>query len=412
MTVGKFLGCVMMVVGSAIGAGILAMPMVSAFAGFTTTVIVMLLLWVLLTITGLLVVEVSLALPENACSFNSMAEKTLGRFGKIVTWCSYLLLLYTTLTAYVAGGPDLIFALLKSTSLTTMPRWMITTLFTTIMGVAVFWSTAATDFVNRGLISIKGLLLITTLVVIAVYINPSHLLSTPSMNQVNHVLIAAPVLLTLFNYHFVLPSIRMYVGNKPRALRWIVVTGTTTCLIVYLLWLAPILSLVPLEGSDSFVTIGGSPGELARVLTTVVNNQWVKFCIHGFTNISMTTAFLGVSLGLFDFLADGFKRPNTRLGRLQTASLTFLPPLLINLLLSNPQNFLRYFSCSGIFVAILFLILPPLMVGRLRNDPELAKSSSYHTRFGKGSFAIIIMIGIVFTVFPILTLLGLFTAAQ
>ncbi len=87
---------------------------------------------------------------------------------------------------------------------------------------------------------------------------------------------------------------------------------------------------------------------------TIANNDWVKFCIHGFTNISMTTAFLGVSLGLFDFLADGFKRPDTRFGRFQTACLTFLPPLLINVMLSDPNNFLRYFKSSGIFVAILF----------------------------------------------------------
>lgn len=412
MTVGKFIGCVMMVVGSAIGAGILAMPMVSSFAGFTTTAIVMLVLWGLQTITGLLVVEVSLALPDNACSFNSMAEKTIGPLGKIITWVSYLLLLYTTLTAYVAGGPDLIFALLKSTSIAYLPRWIITTLFTVIMGTAVFWSTKATDFVNRGLISIKGLLLIITLILTAIYINPSQLFIQPNMAQVKHVLVASPILLCLFNYHFVIPSIRMYAGNKPQELRWIIITGTTICLIVYLFWLASTLGAIPLAGDNSFTTINGSVGEFARVITAIINNKWINYCIHGFTNISMTTAFLGVSLGLFDFLADGFKRLNTRFGRLQTACLTFIPPLLINILYADPSNFLKSFSYSGIFVAILFLILPPLMVYRLRKDPQLSLGSSYRAIFSTGSFIVVVISGLIFTTFPLLIHLSFFTATR
>lgn len=406
MTIGKFIGCVLMVVGSAIGAGILAMPMVSAFAGFTTTVVVMFLLWILQTITGLLVVEVSLALPEQACSFNSMAEKTIGPLGKAITWVSYLLLLYTTLTAYVAGGPDLILGLLKSTVLTHVPRWVITLLFTGIMGAAVYWSTQATDFVNRGLITIKGFLLITTLALVVTYIDPVKLIAVPNINQISHILVASPILLCLFNYHFVIPSIRMYVGNKPKALKWIVISGTTICLVVYIFWLAPILSIVPLEGENSFSIIGGNTGELARVLTTIANNSWVTLCIHGFTNISMTTAFLGVSLGLFDFLADGFKRPNTRFGRFQTACLTFAVPVLINVLFTDPKNFLRYFSWSGIFVAILFLVLPPLMVYRMRNNKELA--SSYRNIFGNIIFVTVGIFGLIFTIFPILTSLNLF----
>jgi amino acid permease len=142
----------------------------------------------------------------------------------------------------------------------------------------------------------------------------------------------------------------------------------------------------------------------------MVSNKWVKYCIHGFTNISITTAFLGVSLGLFDFLADGFKRPNTRFGRFQTICLTLAPPLLVNIL--YPDSFLAAFGYSGIFVAILFLILPVIMVYRLRKDQELNQPSSYHVIFGKASFAVIIIFGFVLTVFPIMTNLGLFTMVK
>ncbi len=411
MNIGKFIGCVMMVVGSAIGAGILGLPIVSAGAGFAATLVVMLLLWLLLTITGLMVAEASLMLPAHACSFNSMAEKTLGPFGRIVTWVSYLLLLYTTLTAYISGGPDLIFGLLKAMPNLQISRWMVTIVFTIVMGGVVFWSTKATDHFNRFLIFIKGVLLLSSLALISVYIDSQHIFSGFSWQKTQGVIKASPIILCLFNYHFVIPSIRMYVGDRPKSIRWIVIIGTTISLVIYLFWLAPILSIIPLNGENGFNVIGNSPGELTRILTAIVNSNWVRFSVYGFANISMTTAFLGVSLGLFDFLADGLKRANDRFGRFQTALATFLPPLLVNIF--YPDNFLKSFSYSGVFVAILFLILPPIILKRLRHQCSNNLHSSVslnqvHCSCGKVCYTIIVVFGVVFTIFPILTNAGIF----
>ena len=400
MSIGKFFGCVMMVAGSAIGAGILAMPMVSAFAGFTATVIVMLFLWAMMTISGLLIVEASLSLPKHACSFNSIAERSLGSLGKAVTWIAYLFLLYSSLIAYISGGSDLVFGIAKSKLNMEIDVWMIAAVFTVLLGSAVFWSTKATDYVNRGLISIKGFLLITTLVLISIYIKTGELFGSISKAQMGHVLVASPILLSLFNFHFIVPSIRMYVGEKPKMLRSIIITGSTLSLVLYLLWLATTLGAIPLEGEHSYTVIGKSLGEFTRVLTTIVSNKWVNLSIHGFINTSMTTAFLGVSLGLFDFLADGFKRPDTRWGRLQTAGLTFLPPLIVAVF--YPDSFVKAFSYSGICAAVLFLVFPPIMVYRLRKVTK----SSYRVACGKWIFAFISITGLIFTIFPLLDNLG------
>lgn len=61
--------------------------------------------------------------------------------------------------------------------------------------------------------------------------------------------------------------------------------------------------------------------------------------------------FLGVSLGLFDFLADGFKQSNTHGGRFRTALLTFVPPFMFAIL--YPQRFILALGYAAIFVAIL-----------------------------------------------------------
>ena len=96
----------------------------------------------------------------------------------------------------------------------------------------------------------------------------------------------------------------------------------------------------------------------------MTHSKPLHFCIELFANIAVTTSFLGVSLGLFDFLADGFKRKNNKKGRLQTACLTFIPPLLFAI--GYPDGFLIALSCAALFVIILEVILPSLIVFQLR----------------------------------------------
>lgn len=406
ISVGKFIGCVMMVMGSAIGAGILLLPLDAAGPGFIFSTATILLSWVLLTMTGLFLVEMSLALPENACTFSSMAEKTLGVFGRVITWFTFLFFLYTVLWAYMAEESTLVAGLFANIFAVKLSGWMAVGLFTAIFGTAVFWSTQMVDDLNRGLFSIKGFLLVAFIGLMLPKVEMSKLISAHSMNleHSKYLLAALPVMICIFAYHFVIPSLRSYVGDQPKALKWIVISGTSASLVIYLLWVAATLGAVPLFGENSFVSLtrldhaaGGS--DFAKILIAITNSKIISWCVDGFFNVAMTTSFLGVALGLFDFLADGFKRPNTRFGRLQTALLTFIPPFILALIW--PHGFHMAIRWSACFVAILCIILPVLMVYHLRQHKEL--KSSYRAFGGNGLFVMLIIVGVILFVLPILT---------
>lgn len=410
ISVGKFIGCTMMVVGSAIGAAILLLPSEVAGPGFIFSTITIVTFWALMTITGLLLVEMSLALPANACSFNSMAEKTLGVFGRIVTWFTFLFFLYTILWAYMAGESILVAELFETLFAIKISNGIAGGLFTLIFGAAVFWSTKAVDDLNRGLFSAKGFLLAALIGLILPKVEIGKLISDHNLNIANskYLLAALPVILCIFTYHFVIPSLRSYVGDKPKELKWIVITGTTVSLIIYLLWVIATLGTVPLFGTNSFVSLmqlGHTAGnsDFAKIIIAITNSKLVALCVNGFFNVAMTTSFLGVALGLFDFLADGFKRPNSRFGRFQTALLTFIPPFILALVW--PHSFLMAVRWSACFTAILCLILPAIMVYHLRKHKEL--KSSYRALGGNILFVIIAIIGVILFVLPILTNLGL-----
>ncbi|MCV5245702.1 tyrosine transporter TyrP, partial [Escherichia coli] len=82
--------------------------------------------------------------------------------------------------------------------------------------------------------------------------------------------------------------------------------------------------------------------------------------------LALATSFLGVSLGLFDYLADMFQRKNSVGGRLQSGIITFLPPLAFALF--SPRGFVMALGYAGVALAVLALIMPALLVMKSRRE--------------------------------------------
>src|SRR6187200_1183190 len=102
----KLLGSILLVVGTSIGAGMLAVPIPTAALGFTGALVLLFLCWLVMTAGAFLLLEVNLWMPMNS-NLNTMARGTIGSFGQIISWIAFLLLLYSLLAAYVDGGSDL-----------------------------------------------------------------------------------------------------------------------------------------------------------------------------------------------------------------------------------------------------------------------------------------------------------------
>lgn len=369
----KFIGSILVVIGTTVGAGVLALPLVSAKSGFIWSALAIIAIWVLMTITGLLVLEVNLALDRSTCSFSSMAEKTLGKVGKIVTWLVCLLLLYALTAAYMVGASSLLLTnILEKFFHIKVASFVSPVVFTLFFGGMVFWSTRATDYANRGLITIKGALLFIAIASLLPHININTITQSHHIPINNKYFFAMlPIFLCAFGYHTVIPSLRMYIGDRPKELKRMIVCATTFALVVYLFWLLVTLGVVPKHGENSFSSINdNSVKGFINIITLLAHSKWVSMGIHGFSNVAMTTSFLGVTLGLFDFLADGCKRSDSRFGRTQTALLTFIPPLIFALYF--PGGFILALKYAAIFVAILEIVLPALMIYKLRRNPQLS----------------------------------------
>jgi aromatic amino acid transport protein len=401
MNISKVIGSTLIIIGTVIGAGMLALPIISAGAGLTTAVIMLIAIWAIMTTTGLLTLEVNLAFEEYNNSLGTMASKTLGAWGKTTSWICTLLLLYSLTAAYIAGGASLLTNVVELIFHIKTPNWINALLFIFVMGGIVFWSTKSVDYCNRFFLSAKGVLLVITFILLLPQIDFVNIARTSYNNKYLWAMI--PIFLCSFGFHPTIPSLSNYIGRKPKELKFAIICGSSIALIIYLLWLLVTIGIIPLAGKHGFTSIGNSVGKLIKVLYVIVSNKHAANAVNLFSNIAMTTSFLGVTLGLFDFLADGFKRTNTHFGRFQTSLLTFVPPLVFALFYS--EGFILALKYAAFFATILVVIMPALMAYALRKNNEL--KSPYRVFGGKYLLFFIVAIGTFMLVAQILSSLHL-----
>ena len=102
-TTGGVLGATFLVMGTTIGAAMLALPVLTALGGFVPSLLLYLICWLLMAGTGLLFLELVLWMGAGT-NIVSMSGRIMGRSGRVFAWIVYLYLFYSLTVSYVAGG--------------------------------------------------------------------------------------------------------------------------------------------------------------------------------------------------------------------------------------------------------------------------------------------------------------------
>ncbi len=384
----KFIGGTLLIVGTSIGGGMLALPVSTAGAGFTNSIFFLIFCWLIMTIGALLILEVNLRLPAGS-NMVSMAKSTLGLPGQIIAWLTYLFLLYTLLSAYISGGSDVFDGLLQRLHYN-LPAWLTSLLFTFFFSLIVYAGISAVDYVNRGLMFGKLGIYLLLVIIISPHVDLSSLRGGSAQAITGSLMI----LVTSFGFASIVPSLRDYFKDDITTLRRVILIGSLVPLICYIIWDAVIMGVVQRGGENGLLALMNSnhaTSGLTEALSDVVQNTWITGFFGFFTSICMITAFLGVSIGLFDFLADGLSLRKTGLQGKWVLALTFLPPLAIVLI--NPGIYLHALSYAGVCCVILLLLLPSIMTWRAR---KLDTNQNSHMVPGGNFTLILVMIIAIF----------------
>lgn len=359
MTNSKVFGSTLIVAGTTIGAGMLALPLASAGIGFFTSLAIMALLWALMTYTALLMLELHQHAPANA-TLHTLAKQFLGNKGKWIASFSMLFLFYALCAAYIAGGGSQFGQRITQLTGAEISGSMATVIFTVIVALVVTIGTRTVDHLNRLLFITKLITMAVVLFFLAPNVTESYLLNMPI--QQGLIVASIPVIFTSFGFHGSIPAIVNYLDGDTRSLKKAIVIGSAIPLVIYLFWQVVTLGVV----SQQELSENSGLSNLIAALGEKVHFSQLSQIIGLFADLALLTSFLGVSLGLFEFLGDTLNKGNGKNSRILSAVVTFFPPMCFALF--YPQGFIMALGYAAIALAILAIFLPVAMIKKSRSD--------------------------------------------
>jgi tyrosine-specific transport protein len=388
----KLLGSILLVIGTAIGAGLLALPVATAHAGFVYTSLLMIVIWFFMTCSALLILEVNLRMPLNS-NLISMTKSTLGRPAAAIMWCAYLLLLYSVISAYSAGGADIVHSLLQMIHVNA-PTWIDVLLFIGCLIFIVYRGIRSVDWANRGLMIVK---LGAFFCLILLALPHTRFTDWPAGNT-HGMSTAIMVIVTSFAFAIIVPSLRVYLKSDRRRIYIAIMSGSIVALICYLLWIFVIQTIIPQQQLIAVSQSGHPVGGLISALIAHLQTPIITTLVHLFAAICMMTSFLGVALSLTDFIADGLNLRTTKQDKCIVFLTAFLPPMII--VLFFPGIFIKALSYAGIFCVIILILFPALMAWKIRK--RKTEGDAYQLRGGQPLLAIIILFATVLLIMGVI----------
>lgn len=400
----SLLGGMMIVAGTAIGAGMFANPTATAGVWYIGAVLVMVYTWFCMCMSGLMIMEVNQHYPAGA-SFNTLVKNTLGPVWNIINGISFVFVVYILLYAYIFVGGNMLEPWLVNAHLPFASK-LAPTLFMLVFAACVWWSTKAVDRVSTILIIGMVLTFFVSITGMLKNVNAITLFNQFPQAQdseyLPYVWVALPVCLASFGYHMNVPSLMSYYQNDIAKVRKSVIGGTLLALVIYCLWQTAVQGVLPRHAFAPVIAQGGDVQVLLKALSTYISVDGLNQVLNAFAFMAIISSFLGVSLGLFDYVADLFGFQNTPSGRLKSATLTFLPPYVACVLF--PTGFVTVIGYVGLGAAVWTVIIPAMMV--LAHRRRLATEQAYTLRGGKALLWFVLMFGVICIVAQLLTQWG------
>ena len=385
----KTVGSTLLVAGTMIGAGMLAMPLTSAGIGFGFTLVLLLGLWALLTFSALLFVELYQT-AESDAGIGTLAEQYFGKAGRIIATAVLIIFLYALIAAYISGGGSL----LKDLFPESFGDKVSILLFTVIFGSFIVIGTHIVDKINRVLFFVMLAAFAVVLSLMLPEIKFDNLMATPIDNAL--IISASPVFFTAFGFHGSIPSLNKYLDGNVKALRISILAGSAITLCAYILWQMSTHGLLTQNEFLQILKEDATLNGLVKATLAITGSNMIAGAVKLFSTLALVTSFLGVGLGLLECIEDLLKRSfNISAGRISLGLMTFIPPLVFALF--YPEGFILALGYAGQMFAFYAVVLPVSLVWKARRTHT---NLPYKVWGGNLTLIIVLVLGVIITSIP------------
>lgn len=398
----SILGGAMIIAGTAVGAGMFSIPMVTSGVWFSGSVILLIYTFICMLLSGLMILEANMNYPAGA-SFHTMVKDLLGTGWNTINSLSVTFVLYILTYAYISAGSSIITANLAEHI--QIPQAGAGLVFAFIVAFFVWLSTRAVDRLSTILIGGMVITFIMSIGGMITTASPAILFNQVEQNDTQYLpyaLAALPYLLTSFGYHGNVPGLVKYYNKDSRSVVKSLTYGAIITVVIYILWQYAIQGNIP---RSSFIEIRENGNNIDALLTQMnisTQSSFISQFLNLFSYMALASSFLGVSLGLFDFIADFFKFADDKQGRLKSILITFVPPTVLALIF--PNGFIYAIGFAGLAATIWAVIVPALMAKASR---KRYPNNSYKAPGGILVIGFVILFGLINAVAHIMSLAGL-----
>jgi len=402
---GSIAGASLLFAGTAVGAGMIALPAETLTAGFVPSISGLSVCWLFTYVTSMLTLEASwLACTQNdeeesgentGGGFLSLSKMALGVPGEVITASLFWFLLTAIVVAYTAEGGQLIAQVAKEvTDTTTISPTFGSLLFASCFASFAIAGTSRVDIINR--VFVLGL--VATFIGIVAYLSSSISVSNLSHADWSAVYPAGiSIGILSFGAQNVVPTILKYLNYDPEKTQKAILLGSLIPLFLYTIWEAVFLGLIDASTADS------NSMEVISVLGKI-GGTTVTDLVELFSICAIGSSMAGASVSLVDFFVDAINLlskddPESKTEEMSTVNIgsndvgagkrtiaavfALVPPVLISY--AFPDVFLTALEEAGLLGGVsLYGILPALCLLSLRSADNSSETRAMPGRLGGG----------------------------
>jgi len=255
----KTIGSALIVAGTTIGAGMLALPIIAGTSGFFYSIALFVICFLFMFASLFVFLEANLYCEVENANILTITKTQLGPVAEVIAGLCFLLLLYAAAAAYISAGGTLITELLNAN----LPlhlhlsNYIGIAIFLAFFDIIVFFGTAIVDHANQILMAFLLISYVSLLFFLTPHIKVTHLEhSNPKL-----LLAAVPVVIVSFTSHIIVPSIKDYMQGDTKQLVRALFIGNVIPLVCYILWQLVTVGVLPLT-TIQHISISTHPVEM------------------------------------------------------------------------------------------------------------------------------------------------------
>ena len=359
----KKIGSMMLIAGTCMGSGMIALPMVLAKIGLFPSLIFMALMWGCMYLSSLVGIELNLQAGKSL-TLGQLGKHFSGPLARSIGTLSMKVLAYALLAAFLYGGSSILQRLVPSCSIQ-----QVITGFAIVGGILLTFPTKWLDYINRCLFStlLGGIILL--IVILATFIDWSDLpLVSPTYKEISLWPLILPVVFTSFGFHTIIHTITKYCDNQASTLRKAFFWGSFIPVVAYIVWTASVVGTIHHHNPGFYQQMMAGDievGALVKELSSITKWPLMQLFVWCLLITKLVVSVIGVGLSLRDSLNTMIKKEGFFTHHVMSAALVMVPSYVIAMMV--PNAFISVLSFAGMILAIIAILLPLYLLRRVKH---------------------------------------------